>query len=158
MKYVHYGSYIFDPLRWIPIQNAPFERSFEKPIGGLWASPIDAKLGWADWCQLEDFNLDGLIESFEFELSENARVLRVSSEDVVRSLPRILNDPKINDFLQWNAKFSRRPPEFPIDFEQLSRDYDVIEFLASQFFHPSGILRGWDCDSILVLNKDVLCF
>ena len=156
MKYVHYGSQSFDPLRWTSVRNAPLERSFEKPAGGLWASPANAILGWANWCRREDFNLEGLKESFEFELSENTKVLRITSEDVVKSLPRIFDDPQINTFMEHFSKFSLRPFELPIDFEQLSRDYDVVEFLASKLFHPNGILRGWDCDCILVLNKDVI--
>ena len=157
MRYVHFGSSSFDPLRWVPIRNAPFEESFEKPAGGLWASPVDAELRWDNWCRGEDFNLDSLKKYFEFELSENAKVLRISSEATVKSLPRILNDPRIDAFVQHLSTFSHHPIEFPIDFEQLSKNYDVIEFLASALIPQTDILPGWDVDCILVLNKDVVC-
>lgn len=157
MKYIHYGSSAFDTLKWEPIKNAPLERSFTKPAGGLWASPVGARFGWANWCRRENDYLDGLKESFEFELSKNARVLKITSDEMVKALPLTLDDPTVNTLFQRFSKFSPSVAFLPIDFEQLSREYDVITFQASEFWNPNGILPGWDCDCILVMNKDVIC-
>ena len=156
MNYIHYGSSTFEPLRWNPIRNAPIELSFEKPTGGLWASPVGAKLGWETWCRSQEFCLNELSECFEFELSSDARVLKITSEEVVQSLPRILNDPTVNELMQRYSRLSVRAPKYPIDYELLAKDYDVIEFLASGFSLPNKVLSGWDCDCILVMNKDVI--
>ena len=157
MKYIHYGSSAFDPLKWEPIRNAPMERSFTKPAGGLWASPVGAERGWATWCEREDVNTEYLDESFEFKLSENARVLNITSAEMVKALPLVLDDPEVNALLQRAPKLFSEISFLPIDFEQLSREYDVILFQASEFWNPNGVLPGWDCDCILVMNKDVIC-
>ena len=157
MKYIHYGRRAFDPLKWEPIRNAPMERSFTKPAGGLWASPVGAERGWAEWCEREDMCTEGLSDSFEFRLSESARVLNITSAEMVKALPQVLDDPVVNALRQRAPNLFSQLSFFPIDFEQLSREYDVIAFQASGFWNPNGILPGWDCDCILVMNKDVLC-
>lgn len=158
MRYIHYGSRTFDSMKWEPIRNAPFERGFTKPAGGLWASPVDAEFGWADWCQSRDQFLDGLAESFEFELSENAKVLKITSKEMVKSLPLVLDDPAVNAYYQRFSKLLLGSISFlPIDFEQISREYDVIAFNASDSWNPESVLSGWDCDCILVMNKEAIC-
>ena len=37
-----------------PIKN---ELNFTKPIGGLWASNINAEYGWKKWCDHNEFKL-----------------------------------------------------------------------------------------------------
>ncbi len=155
-KFIHHGSNSFDIARWNPIKNAPFERSFVKPSGGLWASPVDAELSWEKWCQMANFNTKRLSDSFEFELTGNARILKITSMAVVQSLPQIKDNPIVDSILQRYSKIGVPFTEIPIDFEELSKEYDVIEFLASEFFCPSKILSGWDCDCILVLNSNVI--
>jgi len=43
-----------------------------KPKGGLWASPVDSKWGWKDWCERENFGK--LDSSFMFKLKPNAKI------------------------------------------------------------------------------------
>ena len=59
-----------------------------KPLGGLWASPTDSKWGWKDWCLSERFNVSSLAHSFEFKLSDTARIYVIDNED---DLVRISN-------------------------------------------------------------------
>ena len=39
------------------------------------------------------------------------------------------------------------------DFERVAKDYDFIDFKVKELYYQ---LYGWDLDSILVLNPDVI--
>ena len=44
-----------------------------------------------------------------------------------------------------------------IDFESLSKSYDAIELhLSDSEDNLYMMLYGWDCDSILIMNPDVI--
>lgn len=149
-KYIHYGSSEFDKNRFKPIKNGHLE---SKPFGGLWASPVDSKWGWSNWCKAEEFRLDALITSFSFVLTDDARVLHLRSGSDVDKLP------KYNPFVCINA------PLTYIDFEALAKDYDAIEAHIYEEEEPDDIpwqnhlswkLYAWDCHSILVMNPDIV--
>ena len=55
IKYVHYGSNRFDINIFRKIVNRPL---YSKPLGGLWASRVDSKRGWKDWCESEKFEVE----------------------------------------------------------------------------------------------------
>jgi hypothetical protein len=48
---IHYGSTNYNHEKVGAIVN----ENWVKPKGGLWASPIDSKWGWKDWCESEKF-------------------------------------------------------------------------------------------------------
>jgi len=43
-----------------------------------------------------------------------------------------------------------------LDFEKIKESYDAIELLISKDQRLYYKLYGWDCDCILVLNKDAI--
>ena len=43
-----------------------------------------------------------------------------------------------------------------LDFEKLARDYDAIEVLISNDYRLNTSLMGWDCDSIIVFNPNII--
>ena len=150
-KYIHYGSDSFDPYRWVDIING--DGGFlNKPYGGLWASAVDAKFGWYDWCKRENFSKHDLAKSFTFTLSENARILYLTPDNV-------WDLPITQEYIR---RFGRPLPKEiygsvrGIDFEALSREYDVLDFCISKYPSMYWSLYGWDCDSVLILNKDVI--
>lgn len=140
-KYIHYGSTNFGRRVFVVPTNV---FAFTKPSGGLWASPVDAEFGWKDWCEREDFDWCDLKKSFTFTLRESARVLCVSSVEVLRDLPQ---QHKIGDFTNWTL----------LDFEKLLADgWDAVEVSISADPRLYWTLYGWDCDSVVVLNPDVI--
>jgi len=148
MEYVHYGHKEFDESLFQPIQND----LFVKPNGGLWASPIGAKNGWKEWCEAENFKDCESSNSFRFSLSDNANVLHLRCTEDLKRLP--LN-PKAIGY----ALISK----YWLDFEQiLNSGIDAIEVHISEDngddWHDSLYynLYGWDCDSILIMNKDIV--
>lgn len=144
-KYIHYGTLSFQLDKFQPIKNKAY--GAVKPIGGIWASPIDAKWGWKQWCVSEEFRINKLSTSFEFYLDDNARVCHIKSVDDLKKLPRLQG---LDSTL------------YCIDFEKAMKKYDAIElhlsdevvddYLDSLYFK----LYGWDCDSILIMNPNII--
>lgn len=140
-KYIHYGHNRFLPHRFKPVEN---DSCLPKPWGGLWASPVDAAYGWKEWCEIEGFHTDNLKKHFVFTLREDAKVLYITSEDQLSDLPKKKTFPYSS---MWMA----------MDFEALSREgFDAVEVSISSDPRLYWSLYGWDCDSIVVMNPDVI--
>ena len=139
MKYIHYGSNNFDPEKFIEIENMHL---FNKPIGGLWASCVKAKFGWSKWGQENNYGLSDLKKSFTFSLSPDARIYEINSKEDIEALP--LQEEQFSSLMK------------AVDFESLCSDYDVIKFNYDNNPSLYWNLYGWDCDCILVLNKEVI--
>ena len=148
-KYIHYGSPEFCKKAFVPITNFEF---LNKPLGGLWASPVDAERGWRDWVEGNNFYPERLSQSFEFELSQEARVLELTPDNVWElSLQK--------DIPIWMDERDRRSSlgmVTGVDFEVLAQEYDVLECSLSENPSLYWSLYGWDCDYILVMNPDVV--
>lgn len=149
-KYIHYGSSEFDKNRFKPIMNGNLE---SKPFGGLWASPVDSKWGWSNWCKAEEFRLDALVVSFSFVLTDEAKVLHLKSGSDVDKLPR------------YNPYAGLNYPCTYIDFEELAKEYDAIEAHLYEDEEQYDIpwqnqlywkLYTWDCHSILIMNPGIV--
>ena len=145
-KYIHYGTNSFDLNKFSPIQN---RYSFNKPLGGLWASPIDSADNWFDWCCENNFRMDKLSKSFQFDISPTSNIISIASVNdgrkLVSDLPEIFSfDRKFFDI-----------PELCIDFEKLlAHGIDAISFKLNAATY--WLLYGWDVDSLLVLNPDCI--
>ena len=140
--YIHYGSTAFIEESWEPIRN----ENWIKPHGGLWASAIDAPYGWKDWNGTYNYQLCDETNSFKFKLKPSARILIIDSIDVLKRLHK----------LQYTVTTLIRDVYF-LNFERLLEDgYDAIDFQLSKDPKLYWAMYGWDCDSILVMNKDVL--
>ena len=141
--YIHYGSGAFDTKRFNPIKD---RLGFVKPFGGLWASPIDSRNSWKDWCIANEFNLDALSTYFTFKLKPGTRVAMIKSR-------KDLEDLWIGGYVTIDGKYSR--PNYLIKFEKLLKDgFDAVEVKLNDSLYWD--LYGWDCDSILILNPDCM--
>lgn len=137
--YVHKGSSNFDKTVFREITNAPI---WVKPLGGLWASPEESDYGWEQWTQDNDFMTDKYVDEFRFTLRPDAKVLYINSAEDLDDLPKI--KPEIET--TWVT----------LDFAKLKDMYDAIEVLISADNRLYWLLYGWDCDSLLVMNPDVV--
>lgn len=141
-KYIHYGHKHFDRRRFEPIRNDGYFGV--KPDGGFWASPIDAEYGWRDWNEESKFVDCSKKNSFTFSLAPTANVLVIDNKDKLCELPQRPSD-------------GVEPPWFALDFEAIKNSgVDVIEYVLSSDPRLYWALYGWDCDSILVMNPDVV--
>ena len=148
--YIHYGSNNFDLQKFNPISNQ--ETLWNKPSGGFWASPIDAKLGWRNWCQQERYELNNLNAHFNFLITPNARVHHLYTSKDLEHLPK-----QSGHYISYGNFF------YP-DFEKMMEDgWDAIELHLSSsdrnWDYEDGLywrLYGWDCDSILIMNPNII--
>ncbi len=119
-------------------------RSFSKKhYGRLWASRIDVKYGWKEWCKDSQFRECNINNSFSFKLKKSTRILTINSVEELGKYPK---DKKCIDIGTY----------YCLDFEGLKKSYDAIEINISNDKRLYWDLYGWDCDSILILNKNVI--
>jgi len=143
MRVVHYTKEASFGVRPITIKNAGTEGIWCKPIGGLWASPLDSKFSWQDWCQAENFRDTGKQVKVILDI-EMGNFITINSEDDLSQMP-------------WYHLAGLNLME-AIDFEKLvAGGVDGIYLTeqgqwATRFSYPRS-LYGWDCESILILNE-----
>lgn len=141
--YIHYCKDAGNEYKrelFLPINNG--RRYNTKPNGGLWASPVDAHWGWKDWCEAEDFRDCDEANSFKFRLKPGNKVLTLEKIGDANRVPRIPDQNEFSFFLY-------------LDFEKLlSMGIDAVELVNVGAFYDD--LYGWDCESILVMNPDVI--
>ena len=80
--------------------------------------------------------------SFTFTLKDGAKVLEINSVKELKEVPKIKDDDGVTYTM--------------IDFEKLSESYDAIEVNISSDHNLYFSLYGWDCDSILIMNPDII--
>lgn len=138
-KYIHYGNTTFEPERFSEIKNRKY---FTKPDGGFWASPVDAEYGWKDWTEDEKFTECREDNSFVFTLKDDTNVLHIHSCNGLNKLP---------------GHYEKILGGVYFDFEKMKADgIDAVELHLSDDRGLYWALYGWDCDSILIMNKDVI--
>ena len=147
--YIHYSKDLvtnhFDRTRFAAINNDARYCSGIKVFGGLWGSPIDSDFGWKDWCEGEEYRDCIITASFMFRLKPGNRVLMLDH----------LGDE--NGYPKWHDRdlkgFDRNKIVF--DYKKLMKmGIDAVEVEDISNFYDS--LYGWDCNSIFVLNPDVI--
>lgn len=138
-KYIHYGHKEFDINKFNPIKN---RMGFPKPFGGLWASDINTSYGWKDWNKDNDFVDCDIDNSFTFELRDDANVFHIHH---------------VTDLKKTPHKKPYQYSSFLIDFEKMKQNgFDAIELHLSEDWDLYYELYGWDCDSILIMNPDIV--
>lgn len=155
-EYIHYGHKEFNINKFNQVKNQD-EILWSKPrCGGLWASAIDAQRGWKQWCEYNEFRDCNENNSFRFTLAENANVVHIYSIKDLQKLPQKLKP------LNYRSLINR----YFIDFENaLNSGIDAIELHLSEENEDDYdsymeslyyVLYGWDCDSILIMNPDII--
>ena len=144
VRYIHYGDDSFRPEAFEPVKNSTW---LNKPVGGLWSSPIDAERGWKSWCEGEEFNLESLDKHFTFTLKDSARILTIEDVKDLSYIPMLLKK---------KCNYGPDHTEYWPDFEKIAKNYDAILFNVSKDYRLYWALYGWDCDTLLVLNPDVI--
>lgn len=150
--YRHYGHSKFDPEMFQPVTNNEWGN---KPHGGLYSCPTkDVDYSWKDWCIYNEFHTARLRKHFDFKLKRGAKVLVIKNIKDLDKLPRFREDTSSILF------------GIGIDFEKLSKEYDALMvwiYRSSDISYEElswdGIyykLYGWDVDTLLVMNPDII--
>lgn len=145
MKYIHYGHKEYDTSLFVEPQN---KEHCNKPIGGLWGSPIDAERGWKQWCEDASFRECNSNNSFVFEIIDTAVIHQINCKADIEALP--LQNSIITT---WFVPDFEAIKKSGIDAIQFNLSSDTTEDYFDGIYYA---LYGWDCDCVLVLNKEVI--
>lgn len=155
IEFITYGFFVdLDKIR--PIERKNNRLYLNKPNSGLWASPVDSRYGWKDWCSQECFRTNDFGVYTKWKLKPGTKILVINT---------------IKDFLSAMDKYRTREegdlsyfPRYYLDFYRIMKDgYSGVYLteLGSRVCHY-GIryegnytdLNAWDCESIVVWDKD----
>lgn len=154
MVLISLGIDKIDPEKFEKIQNRKWGHP-NKPIGGLWTSPINTSYGWVDFvkgeCFREDYYLDKMIL---ISLKENSKILKLDSEADFNLFCPIIPKSPITDSDCWDEIDK-------IDFEKLARDYDALWVTLkclkeTESDNLIGNLFGWDVETVLLFNLECI--
>lgn len=145
MRLITYGcGNAFDNSLWRPITNQLYNI---KPKGGLWASPVNCNYGWKDWCEVEEF---GDLSSW-FEFNYSGLTLIIDSLEDSAQMPIIPDKNNLDAVLLSRS----------LDFEKMLKTGIDAIYLTEKGQNETrfavglkGCLYGWDCESVLIMNKD----
>lgn len=135
-NYRTYG-FMFDINKFKDIQN---NGGWNKPIGGLWSCKLINNITpWLDFITENPELMRDTNTYFDFNIKDNARILKLyDTEDYDNMMAKY----SYEDFFNKN-----------IDFEAIAKDFDMIDFKVRNLYFE---LMGWDLDSVLILNKNVI--
>ncbi len=144
MTLCHYSvePFAFDPSR----TYAP--RDHFKPAG-LWLSVDgDESRDWKEWCEVEEFRLDGLAHRTEFVLTPDANVLHLASVGAIR------------EFTQTYLDKGYAPVGDQINWTRVAELYDGIMIAPYQWACRNDLSTfwyyPWDCASGCAWNLRAL--
>ena len=144
--FIHYGHKSFDISKFQPIRNDRDALYVNKPRGGLWASPLNSASGWRQWCNAEEYMKYSDDDCFRFKLIASARVAKIENLKDYEKLP----------VMSFDNPFFTHSSFFALNFEEIAKHYDAIFYKRCDELHYRSPMRTWDCDSLLVLNPDVV--
>lgn len=154
---------MYDPGKFEKVRNKNLPGV--KPHGGLWLSPYKEKIG-SPWLQFsyDGYPVFGLERCSLLKIMDKSRIFVIDKLDDLRTL--ILIHGMKDKLFQ----------KYYLNFESISRYFDGI-FLTRKGrckthvildmernkgslyqFRPYVDLYGWDCESILILNPDIVEF
>lgn len=147
--YRHFGSGAFRPECFAEITNDPVR---SKPYGGLWASRVGASRGLEEFCQRERYNTASLQEHFDFTLLPDANVYMIRTMKDITVLPMRENPNP--------AVYGMYLPDFEkcigLGIDAVELAWYGGEFRQADSGPVGGALRSWDCDSIVILNPNII--
>lgn len=116
----------------------------------MWASPVNTSMGWKDWCEEEKFRDCDENNSFKFNLKDTANVIFINSSSDLESLPKEkITSPTTKIYLDFESLLNSG-----VDAVQVNLSNDHTEDWSERLYYK---LYGWDCDSIIIMNPDIVC-
>lgn len=147
--FISYGTDKFDPRKTRHIKlRSVWSRIHNKPEGGVWASPVCSKFGWADFCNRDAFQLKTLNKHFLFKLNSDANIYII---DTIDDLKRC-------------SYFDEEIGQYIIDVPKLVDLYDgiyltyngAVNLRHTPYNSRVSDLSSWDIESICIFNPYVI--
>jgi len=139
------------------IKNRP---CFNKPFGGLWASPYypnnEYVSAWHEWCsyEQEDWITN---DSVIIKIKESSKIYTINNQnDLIKliDIVGIIEDDLTNKLLYTIPNFEKASKIFDIIY--LTQKGQCETHFPMRHNKLNYSLYGWDCESILVMNFDCI--
>lgn len=159
-KYNTYVTYLeryaeFDPDKIKILLSNRRNGCLFKPDKGFWGSPVDAKYGWKEWCENEEFG-DYDFEKPVYWTLTDGKILQIDWDEVTdksSSLVKYVVDEGTGTY-----NYSH------LDWEKMIEDGIVaVQLMDACIGHVfknvlESKFNAWDCESIVVLDKNKIKF
>lgn len=124
-----------------------------KPCEAWWGSPLDAEYGWKEWCESEEFGNYDFDNPIQWKLKSNTNILQIDMDDIIDYEHRLLKYIDRISTLDRSLNFYRL----------LDDNISTVQLMDACIGHAfinriELMFNGWDCESICVLDKDVIEF
>lgn len=158
-KYVTYLRKAAGPFDINAIFTDLTPRVINKPKSAFWGSPLNAKFGWKDWCESEEWgDLGG--DKVIWTLQEGSKILRIIRKEV----EDMKTSPLLKYYIKERIVSSTRAEygDFYLNFTELARqNYAAVELMDASIGHSFTnrlelSFNVWDCQSIVVLDPSKL--
>ena len=137
MRLIHHSDKLLTKIHDKEQKGMMFEMG-NKPCG-LWFS-VDGEDSWKEWCEGEQFNLDGLQVENEILLAPDANILHIATVEHLLEFTR-----EYKQALSWTAT------RYAIDWKSIVQKYDGIIIAPYQWKarleEATFWYYSWDCAS-----------
>ena len=154
-KYITFGMLELSKDKFKEVRN---REMFCKPWGGLWSSPYISNekyiSDWHRWCINNDFRVDKLSDAVLFNIEDGANIYTIDTlEDLTYLLEYFSQEDRfgLNNFLDSRV----------LDYERLHKDLGLDGIYLTKngeaetrWSNPT--LYGWDVESLLIFNFDII--
>lgn len=159
IKYVTYlrEGVSFDTDKIVIDLNNEHNGFLFKPDRGFWGSPVDAEYGWKEWCENEEFGNYDFNNPVYWTLT-SGKILQVNWDEVenkeISNLTKYIKPMMIGDYCPYTI----------LDWNKMLEDGIVaVQLMDGCIGHCfknrlEEQFNGWDCESIVVLDKSRLNF
>ena len=156
-----------------------------KPRHAFWGSPVDTEFGWKEWCENEYYEQSDFSNFIHWRCKPNTQIYKIDWDDVlnlnsdnqlikyvdfIKFADDINTDIVINDVLNTSEKIKilnyRSSAAFSgnikLNFGRMLQDgIKAVELMDACIGHAFNNrleteFNSWDCESIVLLDKDVL--
>ena len=183
MIFVSYGTDEFNKDKF----KQPYFNEYDvnKPRGGFWASPIDSKNGWGEWCNNEEFYIDKLDKHVLFKIKKNAKIYVIDTKEDLDKVSTMSDESKeklndiLNDIWKFNPhldKNNKKTYDYIVNsiktkynhlfkkvlnFDFLYKNYDGVFATNNAVTKLRHVNDGegmywWDIESICIFNPDAI--
>jgi hypothetical protein len=143
--YVHYS-----PRRVDVVQSLEQESIAHFKPNGLWIT-IEGEDGWKDWCENNDWSKTSLKFAHDVLLSNDAKILRISSAADIYDLTDRYTPAKSRDH-----PYSMRM----IEWKRVAKDYQgilIVPYIWSERLSETNRwYYAWDCASGCIWDADAI--
>ena len=150
MKFIHYSK---NPR--LHLRDSVQTSNGMKPKG-LWFSVEGTdSLGWKEWCEVEEFQLENLRCEIEIVFRVDANILFLKTEKEIRDFDKKFGKPA---FVNAGRVYPDLTDHRSCDWAAVARKYEGIVIAPYQWRFRLNLLwyYGWDCASGCVWDKDAI--